>query len=279
MRNIFLGAGAIIALAGGVMVPGEAVRAQSIVSTSESFMTTDLVTGRSFSDGSREMGLLLRVVPGWKTYWRNPGESGIPPRFDWSGSENLAGVEVLWPRPTIFESFGLTTLGYADEVVLPMRMTPVDPARPIKVRGKLMMGVCKDICVLEETDVAAVTTPDAPGNNPQLIADWLRRVPGDGSAIGVLGAECRISGVGTERAFEAKLKLSHPLSSPMVVLEGPENSWFYETSSAVEDGSIRVTSRLAVIDPATWIGRSDVRITVLSGDEAADIQGCSATAG
>ena len=49
----------------------------------------------------------IRLAPGWHTYWRVPGEAGIPPRFDWSGSQNLAAVAYEWPRPEIIVSYGI----------------------------------------------------------------------------------------------------------------------------------------------------------------------------
>ena len=60
-------------------------------------------------DGSRLAAVEIRLAPGWHTYWRVPGDAGIPPSFDWSGSSNLASVAYEWPRPEIFDSFGMRT--------------------------------------------------------------------------------------------------------------------------------------------------------------------------
>jgi DsbC/DsbD-like thiol-disulfide interchange protein len=49
-------------------------------------------------DGALEAGIEIRLAPGWKTYWRYPGDSGIPPRFDWSNSRNVAGATVAFPH-------------------------------------------------------------------------------------------------------------------------------------------------------------------------------------
>ena len=48
-------------------------------------------------------GIAFQLQPGWKTYWRTPGDSGVPPRFDFSKSENIEAVTVLWPAPTKFD--------------------------------------------------------------------------------------------------------------------------------------------------------------------------------
>ena len=103
---------AVVALSAAAAAPGIGA-AQSVVSTGQSFVSGRIIPGSRQDDGSRLAGLRLTLARGWKTYWRSPGEAGVPPSFDWSRSENVAGVEVLWPRPKFFDSFGLTTIGYA----------------------------------------------------------------------------------------------------------------------------------------------------------------------
>ncbi|HCX68676.1 MAG TPA: hypothetical protein DHK64_14410, partial [Rhodobiaceae bacterium] len=56
-------------------------------------------------------GLHLELSKGWKTYWRSPGEVGIPPSIDWAGSENIENVEFLWPAPERFTAFGIENFG------------------------------------------------------------------------------------------------------------------------------------------------------------------------
>src|ERR1700753_1743679 len=48
-------------------------------------------------------GVAFQLQPGWKTYWRTPGDSGVPPRFDFSKSDNVEAVTILWPAPTKFD--------------------------------------------------------------------------------------------------------------------------------------------------------------------------------
>ena len=84
----------------------------------------------------------LQLQPGWKTYWRTPGDSGVPPRFDFSKSENVEAVTVLWPAPTKFDDgAGGHSLGYHDQIVLPLRIVAEkcrqagDAARRHQLRG------------------------------------------------------------------------------------------------------------------------------------------------
>src|SRR5437764_2592777 len=76
-------------------------------------------------------GIAFQLEPGWKTYWRNPGDSGVPPRFDFSKSENIEAVTVLWPAPMKFDDgAGGQSLGYKQQVVLPLRLVAKSRDQP-----------------------------------------------------------------------------------------------------------------------------------------------------
>ena len=115
---------------------------------------------------------------GWKTYWRNPGDAGgVPPSFDWSKSENLAGAEVLYPAPKRFTDRAGDTVGYKGTVVFPVRLTPKDPAKPIDLRLTLDYGVCKDICIPAEALLSLAVEPQQADEAPPELAAALDRVP------------------------------------------------------------------------------------------------------
>jgi DsbC/DsbD-like thiol-disulfide interchange protein len=75
-------------------------------------------------NGGHMAAVELQLAPGWKTYWRSPGDAGIPPSFDWSGSENVKSVRLHWPAPEVFEANGMQTIGYHERLVLPVEITP-----------------------------------------------------------------------------------------------------------------------------------------------------------
>src|SRR5690242_12078837 len=77
-------------------------------------------------------GIAFQLQPGWKTYWRTPGDSGVPPRFDFSKSDNIDAVTILWPAPTKFpDGAGGQSLGYQKQVVLPLRIVVKNPDKPV----------------------------------------------------------------------------------------------------------------------------------------------------
>ncbi len=93
-------------------------------------------------------GIAVQLDPGWKTYWRTSGDSGVPPRFDFSKSENIEAVTVLWPAPMKFaDGAGGFSLGYHDQVVLPLRIVPKSNDKPVTLRAKINYAVCEKICI------------------------------------------------------------------------------------------------------------------------------------
>jgi DsbC/DsbD-like thiol-disulfide interchange protein len=93
-------------------------------------------------------GIAVQLDPGWKTYWRTSGDSGAPPRFDFSKSDNVEAVTVLWPAPVRFDDGGGgTSLGYHNQVVLPLRIVPKNADRPVTLRADISYATCEKICI------------------------------------------------------------------------------------------------------------------------------------
>src|SRR5215831_1116545 len=99
-------------------------------------------------------GIAFQLQSGWKTYWRTPGDSGVPPRFDFSGSDNVEAVTVMWPAPQKFEDgAGGTSLGYHDHVVLPLRIVAKNVDKPVTLRADINYAVCENLCIPVEANV------------------------------------------------------------------------------------------------------------------------------
>ena len=93
-------------------------------------------------------GVAFQLQPGWKTYWRTPGDSGAPPRFDFSKSDNVEAVTVLWPAPKKFDDgAGGFSLGYHDQLVLPLRIVAKNADKPVTLRADINYAVCENICI------------------------------------------------------------------------------------------------------------------------------------
>ncbi len=236
-----------------------------------------LIEGPAEEGGAHMAALEFRIRAGWKTYWRAPGEAGIPPSFDFSNSENVASVEVIWPRPHVFDNFGYQTLGYSGDLVVPLKVTPADPAQPVRLDGALFWGVCSDICVPEEAHVALpLDGVGTPGAGP-VIAAAAAAAP---DRLGPEAAACRVAGAGDRRDFTATVTLDPPVEAPpVVVVEGPELAWFGPTTTEVKDGELHVSGPVDIYADNLWIDRSQLTLTVLAGARAVEIAGCGAGRG
>ena len=116
-------------------------------------------------------GVAIQLEPGWHTYWRNPGDSGVPPRFDFSKSDNVEVVTVLWPAPGKFEDgAGGTSLGYDGKVVLPLRVVAKDAGRPVILRAAISYAVCEKLCVPVEANAELAFTSVASTEDSALTA-------------------------------------------------------------------------------------------------------------
>lgn len=128
-------------------------------------------------------GVEISMLPGWKTYWRYPGESGVPPEFDFSASENLKSAEVRYPVPRrIVDPKAGDAIGYEDHVIFPVELVAADTSAPIKLRGKVTYGVCKELCVPAELDVE-LTVPIQAASSSELAA-VVAKVPSSPPAAG-----------------------------------------------------------------------------------------------
>lgn len=119
-----------------------------------------LIAGRTEDSKKLVAGIEIEMADGWKTYWRNPGSSGVPPRIDWSQSTNLSGARLDFPAPTRFADRDGDTIGYKKYVVLPLELTAVDATRAIDLKLALEFGVCKDICIPVEVALTLAVPAD-----------------------------------------------------------------------------------------------------------------------
>ncbi len=230
-------------------------------------------------DGSRLAAIEIRLAPGWHTYWRVPGDAGIPPSFDWSGSKNLASASYEWPRPEVFDSDGVRTIGYSGTLVLPVRLVPRDPGAPLDLSLEVFLGVCADICVPNEAEAAALIAPDAPGEGRPAIEAALAARAETPAEAGVMRVTCALSPAADGYEIAAEIRFAEaPGPGQVAVLEADQPDVWIGPASSRTDGRT-VTARAAVEvpgDAGPMLERSGLRLTVLDGRRAVDIHGCTA---
>lgn len=234
-------------------------------------VSAEILPGWSNADGTRIAALRIVLAPGWKTYWRVPGDVGVPPRFDFDASGNAARVEVIWPAPEVFETNGMRTVGYHDTLVLPLKITPKDAAQPVALAADLDFGICHDICAPVEISLSAEL--DGPGAPDMMIEAALQAVPRSRPGLARCRAEpirdgVRVTAVINFPAAPEEVALLELRSTPMWVSE-PEIMRLGATLQASVD-FVPDTAQPFDLD------QGDLRITVVNRDGAIEIDGCPA---
>lgn len=218
-------------------------------------------------------GIEIRLAEGWHTYWRYPGDAGVPPRFDWSGSKNVATIEVRWPAPERIPVEGLESIGYHGRIILPVRVKPRQAGQPVTLRLKLDIGVCEKICIPAEGRAALEIPANLPPSPSSLDAADLR-VPaatplGKVDKIGVVAARL-------ERGKEPRaiVEVAVPTDKPFdLFAEGPTADWALPLPTRLDAANGR--ARFAIpIDGAPSAADpvpSRLRLTLVSGNRAVEV--------
>jgi DsbC/DsbD-like thiol-disulfide interchange protein len=225
MENSSNRIGVTLAACGVALMLGAPARAADASPwVEDSYSAIRLIAGANKSGAeSLRAAIEIKMQPAWHTYWRYPGDSGVPPRFSFSGSDNLATVNVLFPAPHAFTDEAGTTIGYKGSVIFPLRVFLRQKDRPVTLRGKIEYAVCEKLCVPVEAHVE-LTLAGAGGADNAALAAAEARVPQPVSA-----AE---AGLIARRVNDDKRKplvfvdLAAPTGQPAeLFVEGPTAEW------------------------------------------------------
>jgi DsbC/DsbD-like thiol-disulfide interchange protein len=176
--------------------------------------TAQLLAG-NFDGKSYSAGLYVKLEKNWKTYWRNPGDGGVPPSITAEPNSNLAGMTVEFPLPLRIVDESGTAFGYHDEVLFPIMITPKDIAQPLNLNFSSFFGVCEKVCTPAKFEGILNFSPkSAPTAEAEMIAKWQRLVPKTGSIVKAA----------TVRDKYLRLDLNNHVSD--IFVEGPDNFYF-----------------------------------------------------
>lgn len=217
-------------------------------------------------------GVVFKLQPGWKTYWRTPGDSGVPPRFDFSESENVEAVTVLWPAPMSFsDGSGGVSFGYKQQVVLPLKIVAKNNDKPVTLRGTVSYAVCDKTCVPVEAKLEL--KPDsASGAEDQNLMTALDAVPkpariGDASPLTIRG----VKRDGKERVL---VEVQAPSDAHVELFaEGPTADWALPPPKLVdrpERSKLRFAFDLEGLPPNTKPDGAALKLTLVGKESAKD---------
>jgi DsbC/DsbD-like thiol-disulfide interchange protein len=244
----------------------------------DNVVQVDIVPGWDANDGNVRMaGLRIKMAPGWKTYWRAPGDAGIPPQFDWSGSRNLAGVHVHWPTPKVFHQSGMRSIGYDNTVVLPLSLSPDTTGKDITLKGDIEIGICADICIPYAVTVSG-TVPHGVSTRDGQIAASIAQAPYSAKEAGVTSATCSITPLSDGVSLTATLEMPSTGGAEVAVIEaGNAHIWTSEPTLKRRGQTVTaIADMMHVSGDAFALDRSAVVITILGRKHAVEIKGCTA---
>ena len=215
-------------------------------------------------------GVAVQLDPGWKTYWRTSGDSGVPPRFDFSKSDNVEAVTILWPAPTKFDDgAGGFSLGYHDQVVLPLRIVPKVNDKPVTLRANINYAVCEKICIPVEASTELTFASVASTEDSVLFAA-LDTVPKPAS----VGDPNPLTIRDVKREGKSAVLvdvLSPDARTVNLFVEGPTPDWALPVPKLVEHGPPgikRFSFELDGVPPGVNPEGAALKLTLVGGDRS-----------
>lgn len=234
-----------------------------------------VLDGGTTAQGTHLAALELTLAEGWNTYWRAPGEAGIPPRFDWSPSRNVGAVSIHWPTPIVFDQGGFRSIGYKSRLILPVEITPATAGQTVQLAGRMELGICRDICI-PATLVFDSALDSTSARNPAIAAALAQR-PHSAAEAGMNKATCRLTPTKDGVRLTAQITMPSTGSTEVAVIEpGDPAIWVSQTQTSRQGGVLTATSELVHDGGSGFaLDRSAIRITVLGSARAVDIRGCT----
>jgi DsbC/DsbD-like thiol-disulfide interchange protein len=226
--------------------------------------------------GSRSGSVLLggidfQLQPGWKTYWRTPGDSGVPPRFDFSKSENIDAVTILWPAPSKFDDgAGGHSLGYHDQVVLPLRIVAKNADKPVTLRASINYAVCEKLCIPVEADAELPFTSVASTEDNALFAalDTVPKPANVGDPNPLTIRDVKRDGKSTVLVDVVAPENAKPVN---LFVEGPTPDWGLPVPKPVEHsppGVKRFSFQLDGLPPGANPDGAALKFTLVGGERS-----------
>jgi DsbC/DsbD-like thiol-disulfide interchange protein len=242
--------------------------------------------GNTVGDSSGELraGIELRLAAGWKTYWRYPGDSGVPPVFDFSKSENVKSVEVRWPAPHRFTDESGASIGYKGSVVLPLRVIAQNPRRPSVLRLAIDYAICERLCIPAkgsaslEVSRAKISRIATASDAALAAAEALVPRPVPFGDPGPLAVRAMRQEGGAKPRVIVEVAAPAGAGAPLdLFVEGPTPDWALPLPEPIDGGSgglpglgglRRFAFEIDGLPPDASAAGAQLRFTLVAGDKA-----------
>jgi DsbC/DsbD-like thiol-disulfide interchange protein len=236
-----------------------------------------LIAGSSPREGGTHLraGIEIRLAPGWHTYWRYPGDAGVPPRFDFAGSQNVKAVDVHWPAPQRLPEEAVTVIGYTGNVILPLTIVPQDRAKPVMLRLKLDYAVCEKLCIPAEGKAELMLSGGASSQDAALLTAEAR-VPkkvalGEGAPFAIKSVRREDGGPRPRVVVDVAAPAGEAVA---LFAEGPTPAWALPVPAPVagaEAGTQRFAFELDGAPPGQGYEGIAITLTASAGNSAIEV--------
>lgn len=259
-----LGSAAMAAPATSDWVENEAGKVRLIAATN--------TTGKA---ATLRLGIHFQLLPGWKIYWRTPGDAGYPPKIDWAGSKNIGAITMLWPAPKRFVLAGLQNHGYAGEVVLPLDVALPHPHEPAILQANLDYLACSQICVPMQAELN-LTMPAGPTQSSdfaELINRFAARVPGPADVQGISTDALEFIGTGDGSILRVSVSSATPFDHPDLFIEPAETASFEAPRLRLSADRTQAILESAVVAGTLTapLGQTPLTITLVDGERSMEL--------
>lgn len=237
--------------------------------------SVDIIRGWRQSDDIHIAAINIKLEDGWKTYWRVPGIGGIAPILNWEKSKNIKNISQIWPTPNIYNEYGLQTIGYKNELLLPLQIQPIDKKQPIHLSITIDFGICSDVCVPIQTSVEE-RLPERTSIGKKNILDTLEKAILSGNKSPFKIVKCNI--VPIKDGFEVNAFFEGLASfdkDTLGVVEYPvkQNGWINQKASLISSNQLSVHA-IVYNKSIHFIDRSDLTLTIFTKNKAFEFDGC-----
>lgn len=263
----------------GTASAGPAIAQEASVWQPDGHAATRLIAGAAVKAPEASFvraGIEIRLDPGWKTYWRYPGDTGIPPTFDFSGSQNVKSATVQWPAPEQFsDGAGGHSIGYVGDIILPLKVTQTDATHPSTLHLKFSYAVCGTLCVPAKASLELTLT--GASTDAALLDKAVRLVPKrvalgvqiDGLAI----RSVQLASAGGKQSVV--VDLTAPQGEPVSLFaEGPTPDWALplpEPNTAANGPDRHFTFMIDGLPPGAKAKGAVLTLTAVSGGHAIEV--------
>jgi DsbC/DsbD-like thiol-disulfide interchange protein len=254
------------------------VVAQNDVRDIPDIVRVSLLQGWRDDSGRHISALRISLAPGWKTYFRTPGDTGFPPLFNWHGSNNLKSSRVIWPKPNVFNDSTGRSFGYKGDVILPIEFNPTASGNHISTRLRLDFGVCKDVCIPVTANLQTKLRSTNTAQDPVIHAALAQRALAPNEAR-VKSVTCHVKPSQDGFALEARIDMPRFAGNTEVAVVDIAGGHLWATNVTSRRAGTTLTTRAMIsgMDGGVYaISRSDIRIAIIGDTKMVEILGCKA---